>query len=121
MSVKRKHLRLPLTSNTFIELESSGIDTGDNGKVIGCKTVNVSRAGMLVNLSQPLSVGAILQIGIDIAGQPKTLYLAGEVRWCLRNKNTTEDSEKWQAGFQILNASGTDIDRWNELISKIEK
>jgi hypothetical protein len=114
---RRKHLRLPIESTTFIELISPRVGRSESGRMVTCKTLNVSRGGLQVMLAEELTVGAILQIGVDLPGATDTLYLAGEVRWCLPGK---EEQFPWLAGFQILNADDSDIDRWVELIVAME-
>jgi Tfp pilus assembly protein PilZ len=89
----------------------------ESGKMLTCKTLNVSRGGLQVSLAVELTVGAILQIGVDLPGATDTLYLAGEVRWCLPRN---DEKHPWLAGFQILNADDTDIARWAALISSME-
>lgn len=120
MSEQRKHLRLPIDSTTFIELESPGIGDNSKGTVVACKTLNVSRGGLLVTLDQRIPVGAILQIGVDLPEAEDTLYMAGEVRWCTPAKNTAIDEGGWYAGFQILNSADSDIDRWVDLVGSME-
>lgn len=68
-------------------------------------------------LEEELTVAAILQIGVELPGADRTLYLAGEVRWCLPGK---DGQYPWMAGFQILNADDSDIDHWDALIAKME-
>lgn len=114
---RRKHLRLPIASTTFIELLSPRLGNSDSGRMVTCKTVNVSRGGLQVMLAEELTVGAILQIGVDLPGAEGTLYLAGEVRWCL---SSNDDQNPWMAGFQILNADDSDIERWVALITSME-
>lgn len=120
MSDKRKFLRLPVDSTTFIELVSPGIGDSSKGIVVTCKTINVSRGGLLVTLYQEIPVGAILQIGVDLPEAEDTLYMAGEVRWCTPAQDTDINESSWQAGFQILNSADSDIDRWTGLIGAME-
>ncbi len=110
---RRKHLRLPLESTTFIELPSPRMGQAESGRMITCKTMNISRGGLQVVLKEELTVGAILQIGVDLPGVEDTLYLAGEVRWCLPSNDA---QDPWMAGFQILNADNSDIERWVALV-----
>ncbi|CAA0126331.1 Uncharacterised protein [Halioglobus japonicus] len=114
---RRKHLRLPVTSTTFIELISARVGQSESGKMITCSTLNVSRGGLQVILTEKLTVGAILQIGVDLPNAPRTLYLAGEVRWCLPND---DEKNPWIAGFHILNAEDSDINTWVAMISIME-
>lgn len=114
---RRKHLRLDIESTTFIELLSPRLGEAESGRMIKCKSLNISRGGMQVMLAEELAVGDILQIGIDLPGAKDTLYLAAEVRWCLPSKN---EQNPWMAGFQILDANGSDIERWVALIVAME-
>lgn len=109
-----------MDSTTFVELESPGIGDSSRGKVLACKTLNVSRGGLLVTLEREVPVGAILQIGVDLPQAGYTLYLAGEVRWCTPAENADVEESGWYAGFQILNAKETDIGRLVELICSME-
>ncbi|MCB1688032.1 MAG: PilZ domain-containing protein [Halioglobus sp.] len=114
---RRKHPRLPVTSTTFIELLSARVGQNESAQLITCNTVDVSRGGLQVILSEELTVGAILQIGVDLPNAPGTLYLAGEVRWCLPSD---DERHPWKAGFQILNAEDTDIATWVAMIAIME-
>jgi hypothetical protein len=114
---QRRHLRLPVESTVFIELVSPGVGKVDSGKIAICKTLDVSRGGLRVSLEHELVVGAILQIGIELPHAQDTLYLAGEVRWCLANAGPETG---WSAGFALLNAGGSDIDRWVALLAGME-
>lgn len=114
---RRQYLRLPIESTTFIELLSPRLDQRESGRMVTCKTMNVSRGGLQVILAEKLTVAAILQIGVDLPTITDTLYLAGEVRWCLPSN---DEQHPWMAGFQILNASDSDIDRWVALIAAME-
>jgi len=63
-------------------------------------------------------LGAILQIGVELAGEEHTLYLTGEVKWCERdNRGET----LWQVGFELLNASDSDIDIWKAQLDKMDE
>jgi len=114
---RRKHLRLPLESETFLELLSPRMGQAESERMIKCKTMNVSRGGLQVVLQEELGVGTILQIGVDLPGTEHTLYLAGEVRWCLPSNDA---QNPWLAGFQVLNADDSDIERWAALIVSME-
>ena len=113
----RDYLRLPLQSRVFIELIAPEVGGGEPGNVIMCSSFNMSRAGLRVGLVHELLVGSILQIGVELPDLQDTLYLAGEVRWCLANH---EPEAGWSAGFAILNAGDSDIDRWVALLADME-
>ncbi|MCB1842327.1 MAG: PilZ domain-containing protein [Halioglobus sp.] len=118
MPEQRKHLRLPVESRTFIELVSPQLGTEGTGRLVTCQTLNISRGGLQVTLGEPVVVGAILQISVELPGEEHPLYLAGEVRWC--EANDQEPERPWCAGFQLLNAGSTDIERWTQLIAAME-
>jgi len=100
---KRRYCRLPLASTVFIEIESPPPGALGPGKVVRCHTLEVSRRGLRVQLDQRVTVGAILQVGVDIPGQADPFYLVGQVRWRMREKDRPDS---WIAGFEILEAAG---------------
>lgn len=114
---RRQHLRLPIESTSFIDLLSPRTGKTEPGTMITCKTMNVSRGGLQVILEKELTVGAVLKIGVNLPSAEDTLFLAGEVRWCLPSK---DEQNPWMAGFQILNANDSDVDRWVSVISTME-
>ena len=121
MDLERKHLRLPVESRVFIELEApvSGSDTPANIAI--CKTLDVSARGLQVALDHELIEQAYLQIGIELpdtegaAAEP--FFLAAQVRWCRAGDS---DDQPWLAGLALLPAGQSDIDQWIELISCLE-
>jgi hypothetical protein len=54
---------------------------------------------------------------VELPDSQDTLYLTGEVRWCLQNQ---EEENSWSAGFVLLNAGDSDIDRWTALLAGME-
>ncbi len=118
MPEQRKHLRLPIESRTIIELISPQVGTQGTGRLVTCQTLNISRAGLQVALNEEVTVGAILQISVELPTEEEPLYLAGEVRWC--GYNDLDAELRWLAGFKLLNAESSDIGRWAELISAME-
>lgn len=115
---QRRHLRLPVASRVFIELVAPGLAEDDHGEIAACKTLDVSRGGLRVSLDRELTVGAILQIGVEWPGADDTLYLAGEVKWC-RELHTRP--HRWSAGFQLMNANNSDIASWLRLLSVMDR
>ncbi len=114
---QRKYLRLSLENTVFLELRSSGTGTGESAELVRCKTLDISRRGLRLELDQSLTIGAILQIGVELSADHDTLYLAGEVKWCLPAANA---DNRWTAGFELLDASDTDVDQWYDLVAKLE-
>ena len=115
---QRQYVRLSLESTVFIELMAAAAAGDEEAKVARCKTLDISRGGLRVQLNQPLTIGAIHQIGVELSADDRTLYLAGEVKWCLPAKGS---NDTWTAGFQLLNASDSDIETWYLLVEEMER
>lgn len=114
---KRTQQRFEVEHTVFIELVSPRMGNNESGKVTKCKTLDISGDGLRVSLEQELTVGAILQIGMQVPESPDTLYLAGEVRWCNADENV---AQRWTAGFKLMNAENSDIQSWIALVAKME-
>ena len=114
---KRQHLRLPVESRIFIELVSPRVGSAESGTVAMCNTLDISRGGLRVSLDQELTVGAILQIGVQLADADDTLYLAGEVRWC---RPMQESQQGWSAGFKLMNAVDSNLEKLYENLRDLE-
>jgi len=114
---KRKHERIPSSETIFIELVSAGVD-GHEAEVVRCKTSNISSNGLRAQVGTELIVGAILQVGIDLQGAEDTLYLAAQVVWC---KPDNKNPGYWSAGFELMNASDSDIETWREVLAGMGK
>ncbi|MEE4279741.1 MAG: PilZ domain-containing protein [Halieaceae bacterium] len=117
-SDKRRFLRLPVESRVFIELESPPPGSIGPGKVARCDTLEVSKAGLRARIAEPVTVGAILQIGVELPGETEPFYLVGQVRWRMRDK---EVPDAWLAGFEILNAQGSDIEHWENALQVMDE
>lgn len=113
---KRRHERLSFQGTIFIELVAAGMGS-DDGEVIMCKTIDISRSGLRVHVNRELVVGAILQIGVELVDAVDTLYLAGEVKWC----RALEESESdWAVGFELMNANDSDIETWRTVLAEMD-
>lgn len=113
----RKHRRLSFAGTTFIELVSSGVEDDQPSEVVLCKTIDISHSGLLVWVNRELTLGAILQIGVELSEEDHTLYLTGEVRRC---RPSRYNEGRWKVGFEFLNATDSDIDAWRAMVAEIE-
>ena len=113
---ERKYERLSFQGRVFIELLAPGVDATE-GEVVACTATDISRSGLRVCLGRELTVGAILQIGAEVPQQEDTLYLAGEVKWCRQDGSATEI---WSVGFELLNASDSDIESWRSILTDLD-
>ncbi|RLQ20815.1 PilZ domain-containing protein [Seongchinamella sediminis] len=121
MDLERKHLRLPVETRVFIELEAPASGSDAPGHIATCKTLDVSANGLQVALEHELIEQTYLQIGIeppqvgDAASEP--FFLAAQVRWCRAGETA---DQPWLAGLALLPAGHSDIGRWIDLISGLE-
>ena len=113
----RQHLRLPTESRVFIELESPPPGSIGPGKVARCETLEVSRGGLRVRLGESVTVGAILQIGVELPGEDEPFYLVAQARW---RKRDEEHPGHWIAGFEILHSMGSDIEQWEAALQVMD-
>ncbi len=113
----RKRVRLPVECRVFIEVMSAQAGSDGEAEIAVCQTLDVSASGLKVAVDRELTENAILQIGVEPPDAAGTFYLTGEVRWC---RHTGSDDVHWYAGFQLLNAHGSDIERWKALINTLE-
>lgn len=115
---KRNFFRLPIESRVFIELESPPPGSLGPGKVARCETLEVSQGGLRLRIGETVTVGAILQIGVELPGKEEPFYLVGQVRWRMQDKL---EKGHWLAGFEILNAQGSDVDQWNAALQIMDE
>ena len=115
---RRRFFRLPVESRVFIEIESAPPGSLGPGKIARCETLDVSNSGLRVRLDEPVTVGAILQIGVELPGKDEPFYLVGQVRWRMRDR---EIKGKWVAGFEVLNAFGSDVEHWEAALQVIDE
>lgn len=118
MDLERKHLRLPVESRVFIELEAPVSGSDEAGNIAICTTLDVSAQGLQVSLEHELIEQAYLQIGIEPphaeGATAEPFFLAAQVRWC---RPGPDEAQPWLAGLALLPAGQSDIDQWIELIS----
>jgi hypothetical protein len=114
---KRQQQRSSFVGKIFIERVSSDAEGQSPADIIACKTVDISSNGIRAGIDRELPMGAILQVGIEIAGEDHTLYLVGEVRWCIPS---ADDDEFWLVGFNLLDAQDSDIEAWQKHLADLD-
>jgi len=112
----RTHQRLSFEGTIFIELVSSGMEDNQPSEVVLCKTIDISHNGLLVWVNRELTIGAILQIGVELSKEGHTLYLTGEVTRC---RPCRYNGGRWRVGFELLNATDSDIDAWRAMVTEM--
>jgi len=113
----RSHQRLSFEGNIFVELMSPDVVGNQPREIACCQTRDVSQNGLRLGINRELDIGTILQIGVELSGQKNTLYLTGEVKWCERDNS---GKTLWQVGFELMNASDSDIDAWRAQLASME-
>ncbi|MFT6274599.1 MAG: hypothetical protein ACJAZ0_000688 [Halioglobus sp.] len=114
---KRQHQRSSFEGKIFVERVSSDAMGSSSADIVVCKTVDISSTGIRAGIDRELPMGAILQVGIELAGEDHTLYLVGEVRWCIPS---ADDDEFWLVGFNLLDAQDSDIEAWQKHLADID-
>jgi hypothetical protein len=114
----RRQFRLPMHTTVFIEVESAAPGELGPGRIARCQTLDVSPLGLKVQLTEAVTVGAILQIGVEVPSNAEPFYLVGQARWCEQDKHRLSS---WRAGFEILNAAGSDVEQWKNTLQSIDE
>jgi hypothetical protein len=117
MIEKRQQQRSSFEGKIFIERVSSDAEGSSSADIIICNSVDISASGIRAGIDRELRLGAILQVGIELAGEEHTLYLVGEVRWCIPS---ADDVEHWLVGFKLLDAQYSDIEAWQQHLIDID-
>jgi hypothetical protein len=115
----RKHPRFRVENTVFVELASPEFGSRETGTISRCKSIDVSRGGLRLQLRQALRIGAILQLGVELPAAADTLYLVGDVRWC-QPIPTSGAEPGWVAGLCLLNADDSDLPSWGALLTDME-
>lgn len=114
---QRRFFRLPVETRVFVEIESPAPGSLGPGKVARCETLEVSQGGLRLRVNESVTVGAILQIGVELSGKDEPFYLVGQVRWRMQDKTAVGN---WIAGFEILNAMGSDVEQWETALQVMD-
>lgn len=79
----------------------------NDGAAVSTQTEDISCNGFRVVLANPLVVGSVLHVVIELQASHLRFLLAAEVRWC-----RAMDGDAHQAGFALLDARDTDYQAW---------
>lgn len=111
----RKEFRLTGEFTVFLETLSAPPEHEFQSHVVICNTMDISSNGIGLMLDEPLALGLILQMYIEMSDTKERFFLVAEVKWC---QPSTEDEECFNTGFELYNSDGTDIVEWKKLVSK---
>ena len=74
--------------------------------------------GLKVTLDEPISLGLVLQLGIDLAYPKQRIHIVGEVMWC--RPQSEEEGGGYALGFELIESDGTDIEDWKKFLATLD-
>ena len=85
------------------------------GATLSCTAINMSIGGIQFKTTQPVPIGTLLDLWVDVSSRPGKFFLAGEVRW---SRPTVEQDENGRElhfiGVQLKSGAATDILDWRD-------
>lgn len=110
---RRRYPRREFAGEVFIEQVSQ---LNGESEILQCTGLDASQTGLRVETGVALPVGAFLRIGVEAPGEPETLYLVGEVRWC-----DNADDGHCLSGFRLVDDGGSDFQKWKATVHLMER
>jgi Tfp pilus assembly protein PilZ len=111
---KRMHPRLESDDRLYTQVVLSADDPDLVGTTLSCTAINMSVGGIQFATSDPLPIGALLDLWVDISSRPGKFFLAGEVRWSRPGESDGSGNAQWYIGVQLKSGAATDILDWRE-------
>lgn len=102
---KREDPRLPRQERAFIRVLLS------DGAALMTQTEDISRGGFRATLSEPIAIGSIFHVVIELQASQLRFLLAAEARWC-----QPVTANEHRTGFALLDARGTDYEAWRQFV-----
>ncbi|MDA1074362.1 MAG: PilZ domain-containing protein [Proteobacteria bacterium] len=109
---KRLHPRLESSDRLFAQVVVCSDDPEVVGTTLSCMAVNFSVGGVQFRTDQPVPIGAVLDLWVDVSTRPGKFFLTGEVRWSRPSQEP--DSSEWFVGVQLKSGAATDIIDWRD-------
>lgn len=107
------NLSPPTPPRVFLQVCAAAHD-GSQPAVIEVGTlIGVTARDLRIHFSQPLKLGTIHDIAIETEADAEPVFLSCEVS----SRTRSIDSKGWLLRLHILNASDTDLQRWDKIIS----
>jgi len=111
---KRMHPRLESDDRLFTQVVLSADNPDLVGTTLSCTAINMSVGGIQFVTHEPLPIGALLDLWVDISSRPGKFFLAGEVRWTRPGEDGDDGNPVWRVGVQLKSGAATDILDWRE-------
>ncbi|MCL6416789.1 PilZ domain-containing protein [Aestuariirhabdus sp. Z084] len=100
---KRFQERLDRQVDIYVELP----DNLGKVEIVLCQSLDISPAGIRVNIRDPLPVAVVLDVCAEMDGA--RYFLKGEVKWQHQVGNLLE------TGMELYDASDSDFELWQQL------
>jgi len=112
---KRTHPRQESDDRLFTQVVLAADDPELVGLTLSCTAVNMSMGGIQFKTTQPVPIGTLLDLWVDVASRPGKFFLAGEVRWSRPTSEFDENGvEMHFIGVQLKSGAATDILDWRD-------
>ena len=112
---KRLHPRTESDDRLFTQVVLAAENPNLVGVTLSCTAINMSVGGIQFKTAQPVPIGTLLDLWVDVSSRPGKFFLAGEVRW---SRPTGEHDENGRElhfiGVQLKSGAATDILDWRD-------
>ena len=110
---RRLDFRLNRDARLYVEVVSSLPGEQEGAEVVPCEVLDLSASGVQVAMAQPLVVGSILPLYVEVDDSER-YCLTGEVRWV----KPGDRADWFVIGFQLYESEQTSIIEWKRFIAR---
>jgi hypothetical protein len=114
---RRRHARLCQDDQFYIQVLAASESPDMVGLTMRCSTVDVSPAGIKLDVEQEVPVSSEIDLWIEIRPRPRRFFLRGMVKWCY---DADAENHVYQIGVQLLDANSTDYEDWCRMFDEID-
>ena len=112
---KRMHPRLESDDRLFTQVVLAAEQPELVGSTLSCTAVNMSVGGIQFKTTEPVPIGTLLDLWVDVSTRPGKFFLAGEVRWSRPTGELDENGNELHfIGVQLKSGAATDILDWRD-------
>jgi len=112
---KRLHPRVESDDRLFTQVVLAADEPELVGTTLSCTAINMSIGGIQFKTTEPVPVGTLLDLWVDVSSRPGKFFLAGEVRWSRPTAEADENgTELHFVGVQLKSGAATDILDWRD-------
>jgi Tfp pilus assembly protein PilZ len=109
----RTEVRIVANETVFIVPYSSAPGSDMPTQVVICDTVDFSANGLCTHIDEPLPIGGIFPLFVELHATGETLQLTAEVKWTLPMLT----GHGFKVGLALLDSDETDIVKWKTHIA----